>query len=368
MGISIGFDAKRYFHNQTGLGNHSRNLIHSLLQVDPANHYVLFNAAGGDVAKEHDALSVESRKRWQPMWRQVGIVTRMEAMKLDVYHGLSAELPLFRPRKTKLVVTIHDLIFMKFPRYYTAVDRAIYTYKLKNAIAMADAIVCTSQHTHRDLHAIFPSQAKKMTVIYQGCEEVFKQRPDEQDLESFKRKYDLPDAFILCISKFEKRKNHLRLIEAYAKVRSQLNIPLVLVGKEGDTFEPVKKAIKMLDISTDVRLYTEVDQATLVRFVHASSWTVFPSEYEGFGIPVLESLMAGKPVLTCRQSSMEEIAGATGACMDPLNIHSIEEGLLNFTGNEVRTQSLAEGLSGLNRFEGSEIAQEHLKLYRQLTE
>lgn len=363
--MRIGFDAKRYFHNETGLGNFSRSLINGFAELYPEHDYVLFSpSAPADF--HNDKLEVVTRRRFHPFWRQLGIATDIERKLIDVYHGLSAELPYFTPQKTPMVVTIHDLIFMKYPEYYSTTDRFIYAQKTSHSIKHAHVVVASSERTKRDLEDLIGHTSSKIQVIYQDCDPVFYKRAEASELESVKNKYKLPASYFLTVSKFEKRKNHIRLIEAYQQ--SGINIPLILVGKQGDIYSELIAKIEQLGLQDRVTVLTNIPTNELPVLYQLATGSIFPSEYEGFGIPVLESLAGGTPVLTSANSSMEEIGGNACHYFNPLDVESMSAAIQQFSDTALLNQLSSNIGERLPHFSNASLLQQHLNIYQSLTQ
>ena len=361
--MRIGFDAKRYFHNLTGLGNYSRSLINGFAEHHPNHDYVLFSPkANKDTTPT--SLQVVTKPAVSVLWRQYGLSNALAKYKIDVYHGLSAELPYIRPGKTRQVVTIHDLIFMHYPDYYKMIDRIIYAHKTGNALQQADRIIASSKQTKRDLEKLMEKGPRTIDVIYQDCNPIFYKQIEPTTLEEFRQKRQLPEQFILMVSKFEKRKNHLRVLEAYKNAK--LDYPLVMVGRTGDTHEEVENYIQSNDLTRRVTVFTEVETHELPLFYQLSEASIFPSEYEGFGIPVLESLASGTPVLTSANSCMQEISETAGIYVDPLSVESIVEGMEKLN-EQHRIDDLSEAITDrLPHFKNEVLLQQHMNLYNEL--
>ncbi|MBI1305454.1 MAG: glycosyltransferase [Bacteroidetes bacterium] len=362
--MRIGFDAKRYFHNRTGLGNFSRNLVQSLAQNHTEENWFLLDSKGGEMPSDLN-LQLITPSRKTLLWRQIGISGEIERLKLNVFHGLSAELPLSRPRNCALVVTVHDLIFLKLPKNYRTADRFIYTYKLRNAMEQADVIVCTSEVTKHDLIEIFPRFKNKLRVLYQACDQQFYTKFNVDVLDDFRQQQNLPAEFILCLSSFEKRKNQINLLKAYALLKGE-KPDLVLAGRPGDFMREIENFIRENNLTDKVRLMTNLPVENLNFLIQASTFCVFPSMYEGFGIPVLECMAAGRLVLTSKDSSMSEITGDGDFLFDPKSPESIAENLQNAFNEDHRNTSLEIQQNQLPNFRSELIAEQHMNLYREI--
>lgn len=207
--MKIGFDAKRAYHNYTGLGNYSRDLIQNLLTYYPDNEYHLYAPKTGDnprfkFVEQHDNVIThfpESslHKTFNGLWRSVDLDTFLAKDKIDVFHGLSNEIPMRKKAsKVKHVVTIHDLIFKRFPNTYKKLDRNIYNTKFKYAAQNADKIIAISEQTKRDIVEFYNVEENKIEVIYQTCHQNFKEEYSDDFKLKVKRKFNLPDNFTDC--------------------------------------------------------------------------------------------------------------------------------------------------------------------------
>ena len=237
--MTIAYDAKRITHNATGLGNYGRMMIEALARFAPANRYLLYSPDPGrdDLRRRLPQMpQIEFRypqrqrkgigKAW---WRTFDIRHELPA-EVSLFHGLAAELPFgLRKSGVRSVVTIHDLIFLRFPSYYKWIDRKIYTYKYRKACQQADRIIAISEATKRDIVAYFGIAPEKIDVVYQGCDESFKREVAEETQRAVREKYNLPERYILYVGSIERRKNLLLLVQAAARTAEPVHI--VAIGK-----------------------------------------------------------------------------------------------------------------------------------------
>jgi glycosyltransferase involved in cell wall biosynthesis len=344
--MTIGYDAKRAFHNPTGLGNYSRTLLTAMFRQHPENEYVLFDTSRPlDLPYFNRALRESGSKfRYEGGAGTFGRTffwgKKAAGMKLDLYHGLSNEIPLdWNPRRgVKSVVTIHDVIFRRFPLAYKWTDRFIYQQKTAFACKKADLILVPSLQTRADLEGWFPSCKGRVEVLYQDTAPAFHYRKRPEAVAKVLYKYDLVERpYILCVSKLDQRKNHLRLLKAFRMVMKEIPEDLVLVGARGDAAEEVLDQLG--DFEGRLRWLGAVETDDLVNLYDGSVFTVFPSLFEGFGIPVLESVRRGKAVLASSDSCCEEVAGPAGIYADPTSEKSLAEGLISLsTDSSLRFQ------------------------------
>ena len=229
--MKIAYDAKRFFHNTSGLGNYSRDLVRILAKYFPENEYFLINKnqseRGKEILKMPNVHFSPTSKGF--LSRQLKAGKDAQNLGVDIFHGLSGELPLkWNNRPIKKIVTIHDLIFERFPQFYSFFDRKIHFWKFKKAAEQADIIIAISEQTKRDIVDFLKVSEKKIRVVYQGCHQAFKEDFSQEQLSKIKNKYHLPDRFILNVGTIEERKNLLSVVKALEGTQ----IPLVVVGKK----------------------------------------------------------------------------------------------------------------------------------------
>jgi len=341
--MNIGFDAKRAFHNFSGLGNYSRLLIQSMSELYKENQYFLYTPKYNPHPL-HDFVNHESCKIITPnniasflpssFWRTFFLANDINARNIEVFHGLSGELPV-SPLKMKKVVTIHDLIFLRFPEYYSVFDRRIYEKKFRHACNIADKIITVSKQTANDCIHFLGADAKKIEIGYQSCDPMFLMPVKENDI---KKKYDLPNRFILNIGTMEARKNLLNLVKALKFMDD--DILLVAIGRRTNYTAQVEKYIKEHHLSHRVKLMHHVPFKDFPALYAAASLLAYPSVFEGFGIPVLEALSVGTPVATSNTSSMPEVGGDAALYFNPYNVEDIAEKMNLLLHNNETAESL----------------------------
>ena len=325
--MNIGFDAKRFFNNQTGLGNYSRDLVRGLLENCPENHYHLFTPSSQidlqtKFLKSHDNVKIHEpsgiNKSFKSYWRSIGLEKDLKKNNIDIFHGLSHEMPKKKKNSSiKYIVTVHDLIFLKFPENYKAIDRKIYEKKVKYAVEHADKIIAISQQTKKDLIELLNVPQEKIEVVYQACSSSFNHHTHYQYIESVRKKYNLPENFILNVGTVEKRKNVASLVEAVGKSSSQL--PLVIVGSHTSYLKEVEEKIAKYELDYQVAFLQNVSFLDLPAIYQMSNLFVYPSVYEGFGIPILEALYSKTPVIAATGSCLEEAGGPSTIYVDPFD-------------------------------------------------
>ncbi len=320
--MRIAFDAKRAFNNTSGLGNYSRYTISSLCELYPDHQYSLYTpslCSGVKYRPPENAVTALPNgffaKRFKSYWRSVGLKSRLLKDNVELYHGLSNELPLgIEKTGIKSVVTIHDLIFMCLPELYKSFDRKVYLKKTRNAVREADQIIAISQQTKDDLIELLDADPKKINIIFQGCHPWFYDASASGELVRIREQYDLPEKYLLYVGTIEKRKNLLKIIQSLHK--GNINIPLVAVGRKTAYMDEIGQYIKENKIKNVkfIHYIPNNDLPSVYQMAHAF---VYPSAYEGFGIPILEALNSGIPLVTSRGGCLEETAGPGGLLVDP---------------------------------------------------
>lgn len=305
--MKIGFDAKRYFHNRTGLGNYSRDLVDGIIRLHPEHHYFLFDKRPAHLEFPSNVIAaVPYGSKF--LWRERGIIKEFKRFNIDLYHGLSNELPFGKwPSHVKKIVTIHDVIFRHFPQHYGYTDRLIYHKKTEHALKIADVIVATSKATADDLVSLYGADEKKLKVIYQTCGKAFTLQQSLTDVELFKSRNKLPNEFILYVSSFQTRKHHLALLKAFQTIKGA-DLKLVLAGRKGETSNEVQTFIKANALEHQVMVMNDLSGAELPLLYRSAQSFVYPSMIEGFGIPLIEAAYSGLPLLVNDVAIFRELA------------------------------------------------------------
>lgn len=364
--MKIAFDGKRFFHNSSGLGNYSRDLVRILATYFAENEYVLFNEnqsdKGKDILNLPNVSFVETSKgSWS---RQLKMGKDAQQINADIFHGLSGELPLKWTKKPiKKIVTIHDLIFLRFPQYYSFFDRKIHFWKFKKAAEQADLIIAISEQTKRDIIQFLKVPGEKIRVVYQGCHQAFKENQSEAFLNSVKEKHNLPKRFILNVGTVEARKNLLNIVKAI----DGTEIPLVVIGKKTKYFNKVQKFLKKNKLENQVQFLQNVSMEELAAIYKLAEIFVYPSFFEGFGIPVIEAIFSKTPVITSNLSCLPEAGGPNSVYVNPHNFEDIKAKILFLWNNESERERRAEkGLEFVQKFSDENISQDLMNVYQQL--
>jgi len=373
--MKIGFDAKRFFLNSTGLGNYSRDLVRGVLEEEKDNDYFLYTT-GGEIdlktkfLKNHSNIKIVTPtgiyKKMKSYWRSVRLEKQLLKDGVEVFHGLSHEIPKKNKlSKIKYVVTIHDLIFLRFPENYNRIDREIYNKKVEYACTTADKIIAISEQTKRDLMEFLKVPSHKIEVIYQSCAASFHHISDYRYRHLVQKKYNLPENYILYVGTIEKRKNLATLVEAIGKSNTQL--PLVAIGKQTDYTKEVMDMIDKYKLGNQVALLQNVTFLDLPSIYQSANLFVYPSLFEGFGIPVLEALYSKTPVIAATGSCLEEAGGPNSIYVDPKNSDELAQQIDRVIENgELQLEMKEKGFEYAQNFNSQKQAKAVLEVYEKL--
>ncbi len=370
--MHIGFDAKRLFFNGSGLGNYSRSTVDILCRYAPENRYTLFtpregNACGFEIPQGVDRVMPRGAMRVVgSFWRSYALGGAIRRSGVDVYHGLSNELPADISRtRAKGVVTMHDLIFVRCPQLYKPFDRWLYIKKYGRSCRMADKIIAISRLTAEDLMDIWHIPEDRIAVIYQGCNPIFYQSPSPQELRRVAEKYRLPEHYILSVGTIEERKNLLLTVRAMAE--GGVEGSLVAVGRHTPYADRVMEYARAHGVDHRIRMLHDVVFGELPSIYRQADVFVYASIYEGFGIPILEALNSGVPVVTTRGGVFGETGGDACLYVDPYCVEEMSDALIRLMGDSVlREEMKARGALHVEKFREPAIAENLMSVYRSL--
>lgn len=367
--MRVGFDSKRLFNNFTGLGNYSRFVVDALAANYPTNEYFLYSPAVRTHSETTHYLDAERFTVRQPqgkpgaLWRTYSITDDIRNDKLDVFHGLSNELPLRKPLGVRTILTVHDLIFLRFPEYYRMFDVAIYRWKLKHSCKSADCVVAVSQQTAADLQEFLDVDPKKIVVVYQGCHPSFHRQVSREEIEGVRERYNLPKEFILYVGTLEKRKNAGLIIRALARMKNK--IPVVFAGRPTKYVAELEALVKTHQAQDWVKFVYNTSFADLPAVYQAASLFIYPSVFEGFGIPIVEAIASGVPVITSNGSCFSEAGGPDCIYVNPSNPDELADKIKMVLDNaELRATMVDASKRYIEKFKPEVIAGELMKVYR----
>ena len=362
--LIIGMDAKRIVSNATGLGSYGRTLVNDLAAGDLQLRLYAPTPGRDDLRQQiiprpnvSFAYPAPSRLPFaKALWRSKGIVKDLQRDGVLLYHGLSGELPLgIRSNGIRSVVTIHDLIFLRHPEYYHWLDTKIYAWKFRQAIREADHIIAISECTRRDIIELGQVDPARITLIYQSCAPRFSsfsaQNPEKR--------------YLLGVGSIEPRKNMLLALKALPYLPDDLH--LVLVGRHTPYTDEITRYAQHEGLTHRLHIRHDVTDDELPALYAGAEAFVYPSRYEGFGIPIIEAISCGLPVVACTGSCLEEAGGPDNLYVSPDDPEAMAAAVRQvLRGAEGRQQRIERSQQYIRRFQGNDVAAQVTDLYRSL--
>ncbi|MFT4092092.1 MAG: glycosyltransferase family 1 protein [Niabella sp.] len=380
--MNIGFDAKRAYHNGTGLGFFSRVMIRLLSTHYPEHDYYLFNPKPGKLftpstGNIHEVLPEKPlHKAFSSAWRSKWVTRDLKKLQIDLYHGPSQEIPIGMPQTgIPSVVTIHDLFPVLYPKDFKPIDVRIYRSKLKYACTHARKIMAISEETKGHIIKAYGTDPAKIDIAYQSCDPIFNVIESEGKKEQVRQKYNLPPQFFLHVGTIIERKNLLNICRALHLVHKEIPLPLVVVGKGGAYKEKVKQYLAQNGLQDKVIFLSEtltaagkkpfVETEDFPALYQLSTAMIYPSFYEGFGMPIIEAMSGGVPVITATTSCMPEIGGNAAFYADPQSPEEMANGFRKFYDDaHYRQKAIQEGFENVKRFASGAYAQSIMNIYK----
>lgn len=388
--MKIGFDAKRAAQNRTGLGNYSRFIIRILSEFFTDNTYHLYTPKPHRIPYLQEiptlnklTLHFPPKGIWSKLrsiWRIWGMTSDLQKDGINLFHGLSNELPLnigtpqHRKEKQgtarcKYVVTIHDLIFLHTPQYYHWIDRVIYNYKFRRACQCADRVIAVSEYTKQEIMHYYHTPEEKIDVVYQGCDPIFAKDIESEKLQEIRKKYELPDNFILYVGSIEERKNLMLVAKAIAKINkgNETDIHVVAVGRRTPYIEQIQAYLQEQGCDFLFHFHHHVPYEDLPSFYKLARTFAYPSRIEGFGIPLLEAITSGVPAIGCTGSCLEEAGGPDCIYVNPDDTTSMAEAIIRTcTDEELRHQMIKKGKKYALNFTDEKLVHNLMKTYEKV--
>lgn len=375
--MRLAFDAKRAFRNGTGLGQYSRNLLNAFFEYFPEHEYHLMTPKGGNVfdppgtANVHTCVPQGWYKKLPALWRSSGVRHELKKRGVDLYHGLSHEMPVGLSRYgVKSVVTMHDLIFERYPHQYKLLDIIIYRRKFKYACNNADQLIAISHQTKQDLQEYYKVPEHKISVCYQSCDPAYQHTLAPEKLDAIKKKYNLPGNYLLSVGSVIDRKNLHMVCEALKILKDKdAAPPLVVIGSGKQYMAKVKEYIAkhQLHVIFLSEHNNGVESEDMPALYQAATATIYPSVFEGFGIPILESLWSKTPVITSNVSCMPETGGDAARYVDPMNAEDMANAINEVMSDTTLQEQMKElGLKQAEKFKPHECAAAVMNVYNKV--
>jgi glycosyltransferase involved in cell wall biosynthesis len=377
--MRITVDISPAVHRHAGLGRYAHELLAALTMLDRSNEYSAFYyAPRGDVRPDPplDRVPAKTIRLAAKPWRMSILLAYLAGATMDrwlpetdIFHATDHLLPPLRLSRS--VFTIHDLIFRFYPEYHLPLNRIYLSLMLPRFMRRADAIIAVSESTRRDALRLMPISPEKVQVIYEGVNPIYRPIHDGDALAAVRAKYQLPPRFILYLGTIEPRKNLLTLLDAYHTLlaRDQGAPALVIAGRKGWLYRPVFDRVRELGLDGHVHFTDYIQSDDTTALLNASEMFVFPSLYEGFGLPPLEAMACGRPVICSNSSSLPEVVGNGAILFEPHDVGALVQAMERIlTDEHLRSELSMRGIAQASRFSWERTAKETLAVYQRLFE
>ena len=374
----IGFDVTAALTQGGGIGRYTRDLIHALVIEAPDFDYKLFSARPPSVLPVADPLPVATGvahraaplgERW--LYRlsyraRLPLPVQSFTGALDLFHSPDFVLPPVSGR-IPTILTVHDLSFIHYPETFPVKLVEYLNRVVPWSVERADHILADSESTRGDLQSFWGVAPERISVLYSGVNERFRPVTDATALDAVCDRYGLPRPFVLAVGTVQPRKNYEMLVRAFRPVTGHHPHSLVIVGGKGWLDEGLPKEIERQGLGERVKLAGFVDDADLPALYSAADLLAFPSLYEGFGLPLLEAMACGTPVLSSDASSLPEVAGSSAVLLSPHDESAWSAALIGLLGDEVaRQRLLAAGFERSAQFSWASSARLLASIYRNI--
>jgi glycosyltransferase involved in cell wall biosynthesis len=376
--LHIGFDAKRIVRNGTGLGAYGRTLVNDLSQYPLQLSLYAPNKGRDDLRTQiverdnvvfhypQTPISHHLSSLFGAYWRTKGIVSDLKRDGIQLYHGLSGELPIgISQSGIPSVVTIHDLIFLRHPEFYNPIDVQLYTWKFRKTLREATHIIAISECTRRDIIEYGHVPSEKISLIYQSCAQRFGAETHDDVLQQVAQHYQLPQRYILNVGSIEQRKNVLQAVQALHYLPT--DVSLVIIGRPTDYTTKVLAYVQKHKLQQRVLILHGVPDEHLPALYAMAEAFVYPSVYEGFGIPIIEAIRCGLPVVACSGSCLEEAGGPDNIYVAPGDVLGMANAIRrSLRGSDGREARIHRSQDYVQRFAGNDVAGQVYQLYHQI--
>ena len=368
--MRIGIDGRLVFYHKAGIGQYILRLTQALARLDQEDEFILFKSRK-DRTLLVDQPNFKIQKLWTPShhrFERLAMSVELAPFALDVLHS-----PDFIPpagARCPTAITVHDLAFLLYPRFLTR-ESARYYGQVDEAARTAAHIIAVSESTKRDTVRLLGVPDEKITVIYEAAHPLFTPMTNEEALARVRARYELPEEFVLFVSTIEPRKNIPTLLRAFRRLRDNYksNATLVIAGHRGWLVEEVDAVIEELQLGDYVRRLGGVANEELVYLYNAARLFVFPSFYEGFGLPPLEAMACGTPVIVSNTSSLPEVVGDAGWLVNPEDVEGLTVAMYRILSDEnLRREMRAKGLKRAATFSWDRAARQTIQVYRKVAD
>lgn len=369
--MRVAIDARLCYYRRAGIGQYTLRLVEALTRVAPEERFLLLQDRR-QAGRLVEAPNLQPVPVWTPShhrWESFTLPLELLPLRLDLLHSPDFVLPERRPYAG--VVTVHDLAFLRFPRLVTP-QAARYYARVREAVQSAERVIAVSDCTRRDLLELLDVPEEKVRVVYEAAGSAFHpQAIDPQERRTYGGRVLAPQQFVLFVGTIEPRKNLAGLLRAFHRMRERHphldpHPRLVIAGEEGWLSEEVFRIVNELRLAQEVAFVGRVPTADLVWLYRAARFFVFPSLYEGFGLPPLEAMACGTPVIASTAGALPEVVGDGGWLVPPGDVDGWADAMARLWSDEaLREQLRTRGLERASRFSWEEAARKTLAVYRE---
>ncbi|MEM8856951.1 MAG: glycosyltransferase family 1 protein [Chloroflexota bacterium] len=372
--MHIGIDARLPYYQKGGISQYTLHLLPALAAADAANRYSIYHMAkDGDSYLPQNAPNFTRKNMFTPCHHRLerwALATEVLMHgRPDILHSPDFIPPQFGAKK--YVITVHDLNFFHFPEFLTADSLRYYKGQIKTAVEQADHISADSHHSRQDVINILNVSPEKITTVHLSVNPLYQHAYSPEEIEQTLAQHNLPRGFILAVGTLEPRKNYDMLVDAYAILKSehQIGVPLVIVGRKGWLYEELMGKIGASGLTDHIIHLEGIFDEKLAHLYHAAGVLVTPSHYEGFGLPGLEALNCGCPIILSDRGSLPEIAGDAGLQIGPDNPAEWAQAIAKvLEDNALRQQMIEAGFAHAATFSWKTAADQTLKIYQDVME
>lgn len=366
--MKIGIDIRETVHEKAGKGYYAAHLVDEILKKDKVNQYILYTDCPVEIYKKFENAETRQINKKGLFWHKA-VLNDAYREALDLYFSPTSYIipAIHNPKKLKVVMTVHDLVAFMFPQKHN--KKAVFTEKLtlQQALKKVVKVLSVSENTKRDLMNRFKCKENLIDIVTNAASEIYEPIPQEI-YEHYIQAHNIPEKFIFCAGTLEPRKNYPVLLRSFSKVLKKFpDVMLLIAGKRGWMYDEIYKTVHDLGIEDNVRFLGYVPERDLVYLYNLATIFVWPSLYEGFGIPPLEAMQSGCPVITSNTSSLPEVVGEGAITIDPSNEKDLTKAILEVLGDSDYSKELIrKGFNQSKKFSWKLSADKFLDIIKSL--
>lgn len=363
--MKIAIDIRDAVRQKTGKGWYVYNLVGEILKLDEKNNYVLYSNSKKNPYADFKNARLKFIEASPVKWH-FRVLKDLKQEKTDLFFApTSYIIPAFAPKNLRVIITVHDLVAFLYPATHNTKAMIVERLTLKKALKKVSDVFTVSENTKKDLLKRFKFREQRIHLTPCAASQVFSEPVSDEELSAFKKEKNLPDNFLLAVGTLEPRKNFSTLIKSFVNIKKwHPDYKLVIVGKKGWKFEQIESAIKKYKMEKDVVFPGYLKDEELKKMYKLAKVFVFPSLYEGFGIPPLEAMAGGCPVVSSNLASLPEVVGDAGILIDPTNAYKLADAVSGLLENDnVRNMMIERGYKQAEKFKWENSAEAALNVF-----